>query len=200
MSVSDYTTSFTVDQTADEVFNAVTNVRGWWSEEVDGPTEHAGDEFHYHYRDIHRCTMRLTDVQPGRKVVWRVLDNYFNFVTDEAEWKGTDVIFDITPAAGGRTTLTFTHHGLVPEYECYDVCSNAWAGYIGGSLRSLIETGEGRPNPRETGDAPAHQEAATAARARSTVTATPAPGSILLGTTRPAELREWYRRALAPGH
>jgi len=26
----------------------------------------------------------------------------------------------------------------------------------------------------------------------------PAPGSILLGTTRPAELREWYRKALAP--
>jgi hypothetical protein len=25
-------------------------------------------------------------------------------------------------------------------------------------------------------------------------------GSILLGTTRPAELRDWYRRALAPGH
>jgi catechol 2,3-dioxygenase-like lactoylglutathione lyase family enzyme len=29
---------------------------------------------------------------------------------------------------------------------------------------------------------------------------TPKPGSILLGTTRPAELREWYRRVLAPGH
>jgi catechol 2,3-dioxygenase-like lactoylglutathione lyase family enzyme len=27
---------------------------------------------------------------------------------------------------------------------------------------------------------------------------TPAPGSILLGTTRPTELREWYRKAFAP--
>ena len=27
---------------------------------------------------------------------------------------------------------------------------------------------------------------------------TPKPGSILLGTTRPVELREWYRKALAP--
>jgi predicted enzyme related to lactoylglutathione lyase len=26
------------------------------------------------------------------------------------------------------------------------------------------------------------------------------PGSILLGTTRPAELRDWYRNALAPDH
>jgi uncharacterized glyoxalase superfamily protein PhnB len=29
---------------------------------------------------------------------------------------------------------------------------------------------------------------------------TPKPGSVLLGTTRPAELRDWYRKALAPGH
>ena len=29
---------------------------------------------------------------------------------------------------------------------------------------------------------------------------TPKPGSILLGTTQPAELRDWYRRALAPGY
>jgi len=29
---------------------------------------------------------------------------------------------------------------------------------------------------------------------------TPAPGSILLGTTRPGELRDWYRTALAPEH
>jgi hypothetical protein len=27
---------------------------------------------------------------------------------------------------------------------------------------------------------------------------TPKPGSILLGTTQPAELRDWYRRTLAP--
>ncbi|MFI0371702.1 VOC family protein [Actinomadura sp. 1N219] len=29
---------------------------------------------------------------------------------------------------------------------------------------------------------------------------TPKAGSILLGTTRPAELRDWYRKALAPEH
>jgi len=29
---------------------------------------------------------------------------------------------------------------------------------------------------------------------------TPKPGSILLGTTRRAELRDWYRKAMAPNH
>lgn len=32
---------------------------------------------------------------------------------------------------------------------CYDVCSDAWGGYITGSLRDLITTGEGQPNPSE---------------------------------------------------
>jgi hypothetical protein len=33
----------------------------------------------------------------------------------------------------------------VPTYECFDVCSNAWAFFINDSLRSLIATGEGHP-------------------------------------------------------
>ena len=60
--------------------------------------------------------------------------------------------------------VRFTHVGLVPQYECYDVCSNAWSGYLGGSLRNLINTGKGQPNPKEGGDAPAHQHAADVAR------------------------------------
>ena len=31
-----YATSFRVDQSPAEVFKAVTNVRGWWSEEIEG--------------------------------------------------------------------------------------------------------------------------------------------------------------------
>jgi len=30
-----YTTSFAVDQTPEQVFAAITNVRAWWSEEID---------------------------------------------------------------------------------------------------------------------------------------------------------------------
>jgi hypothetical protein len=46
--------------------------------------------------------------------------------------------------------VRFTQHGLVPAYECYDVCNNAWTGYVGSSLRDLIVTGKGKPNPKES--------------------------------------------------
>jgi hypothetical protein len=77
--------------------------------------------------------------------VWRVLESYLDFAQDKNEWNGTDVTFIIT-TKGKKTEIRFTHVGLVPEYECFDKCSNAWSFYINGSLRSLITTGKGQPN------------------------------------------------------
>jgi hypothetical protein len=107
-----------------------------------------GDEFTYRYKDIHSCKIKLVEVIPNEKVVWLVLDNYFNFTGDKTEWKDTKIVFDVSEKGGG-TEIRFTHLGLVPEYECFSVCSNAWSSYIHGSLRSLIATGKGHPNQKE---------------------------------------------------
>ena len=151
MNNHNFTTTYLVDQTPEQAFNAINHVRGWWSEEIEGSTDKLGDEFTYHYKDVHRCKMKITEVIPGKKVVWRVLDNYFNFIEDKNEWKDTEISFEIS-RKGNKTEVRFTHVGLVPEYECFDVCSNAWGSYINGSLRSLITTGEGKPNLKERGD------------------------------------------------
>jgi hypothetical protein len=148
MSSPNFATAFSVDKSLEEAFDAIKNIRGWWSEEIEGSTDQVGDEFTYHYKDLHRCTMRLTEAVPGKKVVWLVLDNNFNFTQDATEWRGTEIHFDLA-RKGDRTEVRFTHLGLVPEYECFDVCSNAWGSYINGSLRRLIATGAGRPNPKE---------------------------------------------------
>ena len=70
-----------------------------------------------------------------------------SFVKDKTEWNGTKVIFDITKK-GDKTEVRFTHVGLVPQYECYDACTDAWSGYIKGSLRNLITKGKGQPNKK----------------------------------------------------
>jgi hypothetical protein len=140
--------SFTVDQTPEEVFAAINNVRGWWSGEIEGSTDKLGAEWTYRYKDVHVCKMKITELIPGKKVVWHVLDNHFNFTQDKTEWTGTQVTFEISKNAN-KTEIHFTHLGLVPEYECFDICSNAWGSYVNGSLRSLIATGKGKPNAKE---------------------------------------------------
>jgi len=149
MTTSDFTTTMLVDQTPDAVFNAINNVRGWWSEEIEGGTEKLNDEFTYHYRDVHISKMKLIEVVPNKKVVWLVMDNYFSFTKDNSEWTGNRIIFEITEK-DNKSQLRFTQVGLVPAYECYDICQNAWKNYINNSLRSLITTGKGQPSLKES--------------------------------------------------
>jgi hypothetical protein len=148
MSSPSYTATFVVDQSPQEVFAAVTDVRGWWSEEIEGPTDVPGGEFTYRAGDIHRSKMLIEEYVPDEKVVWLCRENYFAFTEDKAEWTGTRIVFEVSEE-DGRTRVRFTHLGLVPEYECFDVCSTAWGGYITGSLKSLITTGAGTPNSAE---------------------------------------------------
>lgn len=142
------TYAFTVDQTPQEAFAAINNVRGWWSGEpgIEGSTAKLGDEFTYRYKDIHYSKQKVTEFIPGKKVVWHVLDSSLNFIENKSEWNGTQIIFDID-IKGGKTEVRFSHVGLVPEVECYDGCSNAWGSYINGSLKNLIAKGQGHPNP-----------------------------------------------------
>jgi hypothetical protein len=150
MTTTDFNTSILVSQSPKEVFNAITNARGWWSEQIEGGTGQLNDEFLYQYKDVHVAKMRLTEVIPNKKVVWKVLNNHFSFTKDKSEWVGTKIIFDISEK-DGKTQLQFTHEGLVPEYECYGVCFDAWTSYIQGSLKNLITTGKGKPNTKEEG-------------------------------------------------
>lgn len=141
-----YTASFSVGQSPDEVFAAITNVRGWWTGEVDGSTGELGDEFTYRYGDAHYSKQKITEMIPGRRVVWRVLDARLAFAEDPAEWTGTDITFEVA-REGDQTEVRFAHVGLGPELECFDSCSSAWAFYINGSLRRLITSGEGPSTP-----------------------------------------------------
>lgn len=148
MNTADFTTAILVDQTPEEAFKAINNVRGWWSEEIEGNTEKLNDEFKYRFEDVHQCHMKLVEVIPNKKVVWLVKDNYFKFTKDKTEWTGTKISFEISKK-DNKTEVRLTHHGLVPEYECYEICNKAWTQYIQQSLFNLITKGKGQPNGKD---------------------------------------------------
>jgi hypothetical protein len=147
MATKDFTTTIWVDQTPQEAFIVINNVRGWWTGEpgVDGSTDKLGDEFTYRYKDIHYSKQKVTELIPGKKVVWLVTDSELNFIKNKSEWIGTKIIFEIAKK-GDKTEVRFTHMGLVPEVECYGDCSNAWSSYIKNSLRNFITKGKVQTN------------------------------------------------------
>ena len=61
MKDQDFTTTFSVDQTPEEAFDAINNPREWWSEEIEGNTNKLGTEFTYHYKDAHRSRIKITE-------------------------------------------------------------------------------------------------------------------------------------------
>ena len=141
-----YTADFSVDQSPEEVFAAINNVRGWWSGEVKGSAGKLGDEFTYSVPDAHRSKQKVTEFVPGKRIVWHVLSARLEFVKDKSEWEGTDIVFEIGKK-GGKTEVRFTHIGLAPASECYDGCSKGWGMLVNGNLRKLITTGKPQPSP-----------------------------------------------------
>jgi hypothetical protein len=96
-----------VDQTPEKAFDAITNIRQWWSEDVEGSTDKPDDEFMY--RDKHLwCKMKVTELIPGKKIVWHVLETEMDNFEGGREWNDTKLAFDITKK-DGKTEIHFTH-------------------------------------------------------------------------------------------
>ena len=143
MNNKDYTVTFLVNQTPEEVYNAINNVRGWWTEDLEGSTQKLNDEFTVRFGDVHVSKQKLVEVTPNKKIVWLVVDSNLNFIEDKHEWTNTKISFEISNH--GNTQLQFTHIGLRPEVECYNSCVKGWDYYIKGSLFKLLTEGKGTP-------------------------------------------------------
>jgi outer membrane protein assembly factor BamA len=145
MKNQNFTVTISVDKSPEYVFKAINNVRGWWSGEIEGDTDKLGTEFTYRYKDVHRTKQKITELIPGKKVVWHVVDSRLSF-RKENEWTGTDIVFEISHK-DGKTEVRFTHIGLVAAFQCYGDCSGAWGALVNENLRKLITTGKAQPDP-----------------------------------------------------
>jgi hypothetical protein len=142
MNNEDYHTSFTVDALPQKVFERINEVTQWWTKNLEGESKQFGDEFTVRFSDLHTTTQKLTEVIPGKKVVWPVTESNLSFVDKKDEWTDTNIVFEITEK-DGKTEVLFTHVGLVPEVACYTSCVKGWDYYIKGSLFKLLTEGKG---------------------------------------------------------
>jgi hypothetical protein len=146
MDIQNFTASILVDKNPEEVFNAINNVRSWWSGEINGHTDKPGAEFSYQVPGAHFFKQKITEFIPGKKIVWYVAEESLNYVKHKSEWKGTNIIFEINRKRN-KTEVLFTHIGLLPEFECFTACSDAWGILIKDNLQKLITAGKAQPGP-----------------------------------------------------
>lgn len=146
MKTLDFTLTLLTDQPLQEVFQAITKVRSWWSgyysEEFKGNAEQLNDEFSFRAGDgAHYSKQKIVEVIPNKKVVWLITESELSFLEKTDEWTGTKVIFEISKE-GDKTQLVFTHQGLTPEAECYESCAPAWTQYVQNKLLPIISPGK----------------------------------------------------------
>lgn len=147
MSSANYTHTLVTEQTPTEVYNAIIDVEGWWSEDFKGASQQLHDEFEVRFGDIHYSRQKLVELVPGKKIVWLVTDSWLRSFDNKKEWTGTKICFEIFQMES-QTTIQFIHVGLHPALECFQDCSGGWNYYLQ-SLHRFITTGKGQPNKKQ---------------------------------------------------
>ena len=84
--------------------------------------------------------MKVLELHPAKRVLWQVVDG-------PKEWIGTKVSWELKQE-GDYTIILFKHQGWKEPVEFMHHCSTKWAIYLM-SLKSLLETGKGAPNPND---------------------------------------------------
>ncbi|MGC4102371.1 SRPBCC family protein [Ferruginibacter sp.] len=143
MQNNQFNCSIYADITPAEAFAMISRVSDWWIKTVHGKTSHLHDEFTVAAGTTWK-SFKITEFIPDKKIVWLVTDCNLPWNTDIKEWKGTEIVWEISNQHGA-TRISFSHIGL-PELDCGNQCMNAWTGYIQQSLYKLITEGKGLPN------------------------------------------------------
>ena len=126
---------------AHDVYHALTTIEGlaaWWTTATEGDSK-AGGLLHFRFGSG-GFEMKVLELQPGRRVLWQVLDG-------PGEWVGTTIRFDLEQR-DDWTIVLFSHAGWKEPVAFMHHCSTKWAVFLL-SLKALLETGEGTPWPNE---------------------------------------------------
>lgn len=130
------------DSSPGQVYDALTTLDGlsrWWTSDTTGSVD-PGDVIVFRFGARGGFDMKVVDLEPGERVVWQVVDG-------PEEWVGTTVRWQIRQE-GEWTIVLFAHEGWAEPVEFMHHCSTKWATFLM-SLKSLLETGEGAPHPRD---------------------------------------------------
>ncbi|HWB93711.1 MAG TPA: SRPBCC domain-containing protein [Puia sp.] len=142
----DFSSSTSAAISRQEAIKKISNVPGWWGVTFSGSSEKQNDTFTVKMTGDSFFDFTVTELVPGKRLVWECTDCNMPWYSDKKEWANTRLIFDLDEK-DGITEITFTHAGLTPDVECYQDCQQGWTHWIKTSLFSYLTTGKGAFRP-----------------------------------------------------
>jgi uncharacterized protein YndB with AHSA1/START domain len=128
----------------DHVYTALATREGladWWTNNTQGESK-VGELLQFRFSadgsEIGGFDMPVLELDPAKRVRWQVIDG-------PAEWIDTNISWDLKQE-GDYAVILFKHQGWKEPVEFMHHCSTKWAIFLM-SLKSLLETGKGAPNP-----------------------------------------------------
>ncbi len=135
-----------IKSSVDEVYKALATregLAGWWTSDTKGESKVGGViqfRFSAGGAEIGSFHMKVLELDPAKRVLWQVVDG-------PAEWVGTRISWDLKQE-GDYSIVLFKHLDWKEPVEFMHHCSTKWAIFLM-SLKSLLETGKGSPEPND---------------------------------------------------
>jgi len=145
MSEQSYSKEFWVAAIPEFVYRAITGeIHKWWTE-LSNKALQVGDKLTVQFEDKTSWSMVVTEAVENQSLVWQVIEANHDLqnISTKNEWKGTTIKWNIKENKSGSKIL-FTHEGLVPALECYNICEGGWEFFLE-SLKNYLNSGKGTP-------------------------------------------------------
>lgn len=145
--MNNYTISITSPTTAERAYDAITKEMSEWWTPMSSQFKETGDEAKTGFGGNSYWAFKAITLNAPYQVELECIESrmIMDSLDNAEEWLGTILRFDISEHEG-QTRIIFTHFGLHPKLQCYDVCSGGWNHYIPGSLRNYLHNVGGNPN------------------------------------------------------
>jgi activator of Hsp90 ATPase-like protein len=127
----------------DGVYKALTTregLSGWWTKNTQGEGNKVGEVLQFRF-GAGGFDIKVIELHPSTHVLWEVVEG-------PEEWIGTKINWELS-RDGDYTIVLFKHQDWKAPVEFMHHCSTKWAVFLM-SLKSLLETGKGAPDPNDT--------------------------------------------------
>jgi len=146
----DFQKIFKINTTKEKVFEAATTgINKWWGNVDNELVNKVGDEFSIFFEENTEWRFLISSLEKYNKVSWKCIyanHSFSGLKGIKEEWLNSEIDFEFKTITDDEIELSFTHNGLTPNLNCYEICSAGWTHFIANSLKQFLETGTGKPN------------------------------------------------------